>query len=132
MICKFSLTKEGNKVVSKNFKVREFKCKGTDDVLIDHVLLTYLQHIRNHFGYAVHITSAYRTPKHNTSVGGASNSQHLKGKACDFYVENVDTKVLYDFCDELIGTNGGVGFYPDKNVVHIDTRGTKARWTQKG
>ena len=132
MICKFSLKKEGNKKVSKNFHVREFKCKGTDDVLIDHELLTFLQEIRNHFEQPLHITSAYRTQKHNKAVGGTSTSQHLKGKACDFYIDNVSTEELYIYCDTLIGSNGGVGYYPDRHIVHIDTRGTKARWVTKG
>ena len=132
MICKFSLTKEGNKAVSKNFKVREFKCKGTDEVYIDHELLVFLQQIRNHYGKPLHITSAYRTAKHNKAVGGKNNSQHLKGKGCDFYIEGIDTLELYYYCDLLIGDNGGVGYYPDKHIVHIDTRGSRARWETKG
>lgn len=132
MICKFSLKKEGNHSASKNFKVREFKCKGTDDVLIDHELLTYLQTIRNHFGKPLVITSAYRTPSHNKTVGGTSTSQHLKGKACDFYISGVDEQEIYNYCDKLIGNNGGVGLYPNRNFIHIDTRGTKARWVTKG
>lgn len=132
MICKFSLKKEGNKAVSKNFKVREFKCKGTDDVFIDHEVLTFLQTIRNHYGKPVIITSAYRTESRNKAVGGAGNSQHLKGKAVDFYIKGVDEQELYLFCDKLIGDSGGVGYYPDGHYVHIDTRGTKARWETRG
>jgi uncharacterized protein YcbK (DUF882 family) len=29
------------------------------------------------------INSGYRTPKHNRAVGGAANSAHVRGRACD-------------------------------------------------
>ncbi len=46
-----------------------------------------LQCIREHFGKPVHITSGYRTAAHNAAVGGSKSSQHLLGRAADFYVE---------------------------------------------
>ena len=58
----YSLAKDGNKKLSANFAVKEFRCKdGTDPIFIDDVLVKLLQNIRNHFGKAVTITSAYRT-----------------------------------------------------------------------
>ena len=62
----YSLAKDGNKKLSANFAVKEFRCKdGTDPIFIDDVLVKLLQNIRNHFGKAVTITSAYRTAAHN-------------------------------------------------------------------
>lgn len=37
-------------------------------------------------GYPVHITSGYRCPELNTACGGASDSAHMSGMACDFIV----------------------------------------------
>ena len=72
----YSLAKDGNKKLSANFAVKEFRCKdGTDPIFIDDVLVKLLQNIRNHFGKAVTITSAYRTAAHNKAVKGATYSQ---------------------------------------------------------
>lgn len=47
-----------------------------------------LQPIRNKFGRALKITSGFRTEKLNRAVGGAKNSQHLKGEAADMVSDN--------------------------------------------
>lgn len=33
---------------------------------------------------AIHVNSGYRSPAVNAAVGGAANSAHLTGRACDF------------------------------------------------
>ena len=71
----YSLAKDGNKKLSANFAVKEFRCKdGTDPIFIDDVLVKLLQNIRNHFGKAVTITSAYRTAAHNKAKSEAKRS----------------------------------------------------------
>lgn len=83
----YSLVRDGEKQLTKDFRVREFRCKdGSDKILIDTDLVNLLQQIRDAFGRAVTINSAYRTPTHNKRVGGASNSQHVKGTAADIRV----------------------------------------------
>ena len=62
----YSRAKEGSKKLSENFKVSEFKCKdGSDKILVDEALVDVLQDIRDHFGKAVNINSAYRTESYN-------------------------------------------------------------------
>ena len=62
----YSYAKDGSKALSKNFHVREFKCKdGSDPIFIDDELVALLQKIRDHFGKAVNINSAFRTASHN-------------------------------------------------------------------
>ena len=66
----YSMAKDGGKKLSANFTVKEFRCKdGTDPIFIDNALVKLLQNIRDHFGKAVTITSAYRTAAHNKAVG---------------------------------------------------------------
>ena len=66
----YSKKKDGNKNLSKNFKVKEFACTdGSDPIFIDTDLVNVLQKIRTHFGKSVTITSAYRTPTKNKAVG---------------------------------------------------------------
>lgn len=123
----YSRSKDGNKKVSTNFRVREFACSdGSDPIFIDSALVDILQKIRAYFGRAVTITSAYRTPTHNKSVGGAIYSQHLYGKAADIRVEGISPKKVAAYAENLLSDKGGVGVYA--TFTHIDVRQTKSRW----
>ena len=123
----YSKTKDGNKKVSENFRVREFACSdGSDPIFIDSELVTVLQKIRTHFGASVTITSAYRTPPHNKSVGGTTYSQHLYGKAADIKVKGVTPKKVATYAETLLKNKGGIGTY--STFTHIDVRTTKSRW----
>ena len=75
----YSYAKDGSKALSKNFHVREIRCKDhSDPIFIDAELVALLQKIRDHFGKAVNINSAFRTASHNARQKKASNlSQHL-------------------------------------------------------
>ncbi len=79
---KFSKNTEGDKKLSPHFTVSEFACKdGSDTILIDTMLVYYLEKIRDHFGKSITINSAYRSPSYNAAVGGASESLHMNGMA---------------------------------------------------
>ena len=65
----YSYAKDGNRKLSANFAVKEFRCKdGSDPIFIDDELVTLLQKIRDHFGKSVTITSAY--PYRRPQQGG--------------------------------------------------------------
>lgn len=50
----YSYAKDGNRKLSANFAVKEFRCKdGSDPIFIDDELVTLLQKIRDHFGKSV-------------------------------------------------------------------------------
>jgi uncharacterized protein YcbK (DUF882 family) len=123
----YSKKKDGNKKLSTNFKVREFACSdGSDPIFIDSELVAVLQKIRSHFGQAVTITSAYRTPTHNKDVGGTTYSQHLYGRAADIKIKNVTPKKVYDYAESILKDKGGIGLY--STFTHIDVRSEKSRW----
>ena len=137
-IKQYSLKTDGAKQLSPAFRVREFRCRdGTDTILIDEGLVVLLQCIREHFGKPVTITSGYRTASHNTKVGGSRSSQHLLGRAADFYVEGVDVATVAAYAETLLPSRGGIGRYPKDAAhpkrrtgwVHIDTRADKSRWS---
>ena len=133
-IKQYSLTKDGNRRLAPDFKVRELRCRdGTDTVMVDEVLTVVLQCIREHFGKPVTITSGYRTAAHNAAVGGAKSSQHLLGRAADIQVASTSVEDAAAYAESLMPDWGGVGRYPVKagratGWVHVDTRADKARW----
>ena len=126
MIKAYSLKKDGDKKLSTNFRVREFACNdGTDPIFIDSDLVAVLQKIRTHFGKPVTITSAYRTPPHNSREGGTTYSQHLYGRAADIKISGVTPKKVADYAETLL-SEGGIGIY--NTFTHIDVRSVKSRW----
>lgn len=81
------------------------------------------------------ILSAYRTPAHNKSIGGAQNSQHMQGRALDIKPPiGFPLRILYNHVYELAGMTAirGIGMYP--TFVHIDIRPTERliAWNGKG
>ena len=122
----YSLERDGEKSLSKNFKVREFRCKdGSDPIFIDSELVEILQKVRDHSGSPVHINSAYR---------GAKFSQHQYGKAADIYIQGILITKLAEYVETLMPNKGGIGIYPikpgvrDCAFVHVDVRAAKSRW----
>ncbi|HHB82035.1 MAG TPA: DUF882 domain-containing protein [Devosia sp.] len=67
------------------------------------------------------MTSGYRTPWHNASVGGASSSKHMSCDAADFFIPGVPRSELVAFAKTLSQV-GGLGCYRGRNYIHIDTR----------
>ena len=80
----------------------------------------------------IHVVSAYRSPATNSmlrkrSKGVANKSQHMLGKAMDFYIPGVSLKKLRDA--GLRAQAGGVGYYPRSGspFVHMDV-GNVRHW----
>ncbi len=112
----------------------------------------------NELGFTVgtlHVMSGYRTPFYNHAIGDVLYSMHQWGSAADIYVDPLkadrmedlnrdgrvdmqDSKFLYDRIEQLLEEpanrrfQGGMGFYPATKAhppfVHVDVRGTAARW----
>lgn len=79
----------------------------------------------------IHVVSAYRSPATNnmlrrTRGGQAKKSQHMTGKAMDFYIPGVKTSKLRSVAMKLQG--GGVGYYPKSGspFVHLDVASVRA------
>lgn len=115
-------------MLSKHFKRSEFKCRcgKCRSIAVDYELVIVLEDIRRHFNSPIRITSAYRCDEHNREVGGAFNSMHLTGKACDIVVKNVEPSVVQRYLINTYKDSYGIGCY-DK-FTHIDVRDNKARW----
>jgi uncharacterized protein YcbK (DUF882 family) len=118
--------------LSEHFKAGEFM--PHDDsyryVRVSPELVRRLEKIRSALGgVAITIHSAYRPPDYNRQVGGVSNSAHLDGLAADISAEGIATADLHQVCEQIIGDDGGVGYYPGQQFCHIDVRGSRSRWS---
>ena len=78
----------------------------------------------------ISVVCGYRSPQTNAmlrhrSSGVARFSQHMLGKAMDFYIQGVPLAELRSFGLRL--QRGGVGFYPESGspFVHMDTGGIR-------
>lgn len=108
---------EGGKA-SPHFKFSEFASKGNHWIKVNRHLIRGLELIRGRYG-PVSIVSGYRDPVHNQKVGGAKNSQHLYGNACDI----PRTLRLTAPAVKNIGSFSGIGIRKaDGIVVHVDVR----------
>lgn len=131
MIRTYSKARDGSKKLSANFTVAEFYCHdGSDVIVVDDALVALIQKIRDHFGRAVNITSAYRTAAWNKKQGGAQNSYHSRGMAADIQIAGVSPIAIALYA-QSIGAGGiGLYLYSGGMFVHVDNRSSKTRWVQ--
>lgn len=119
-VVEYSLSADGEKRISENFKVKEFRCKdGSDKILIDiEFVRNKLQAIRDYFGAAVTINSAYRTESYNVQIGGAKASYHMKGQAFDIVVQGHTPLEVAQYAQTL-DINGIIQY---NGFIHVDSR----------
>lgn len=108
----------------KNFDYREFACKcggkycNGYPVAFSYDLASNLQKVREHFKKALIITSPIRCKQHNKNSGGVSDSKHLKGWACDFYISGVSASELMKYVKTLPYFR--YTYKVSGNVIHYD------------
>jgi zinc D-Ala-D-Ala carboxypeptidase len=85
--------------------------------------------IEGRLGRKVVVSSGYRDPNHNSSVGGADNSYHMKCMAADIFIPGVSKRSLIAvaYREKLVG---GLGCYPGRTFIHIDVRDRPRGWTK--
>lgn len=106
--------------LSEHFDLSEFTFSSTairkgidntpDEKVIENLkalCIHVLEPIRAKLGKPIRITSGYRSKALNKAIGGSKTSQHIEGKAVDFYVEGATIEDLFQFClkfeyDQLI------------------------------
>lgn len=109
-------------MLSKNFSEEEMSCRCCQTLPeqgISTTLLEGLEQLRERIGKPIHISCAYRCPKHNAEVGGVPNSQHVDGTAADIYVDGMGVYELANICKEIFD---GIGEYYQQEFVHVDMR----------
>lgn len=94
---------------------------------IDPNLFVKLNQLQQRLGFRnaeIQVLSGYRSAKTNAAMrrihkGVASNSYHIRGQAVDFRISGVPLNKVRVAAESL--SNGGVGYYPRSNFVHVDT-----------
>ncbi len=88
---------------------------------IDGLVTNVLDNLRDGWGRPIIVTSGYRCKELNAAVGGARNSQHLKGQAADIMSDDFDgfRRFVRRWCkdnefDQCIFEHGG-----DREWIHI-------------
>jgi GH24 family phage-related lysozyme (muramidase) len=109
-------------------EVRRFDHQHQVDTAAE--LAAFLERCRTQFGgKPVVITSGYRPPAVNRSVGGASGSEHLYDApgvgAVDFYIQGASVQAVQDWCDKTWPHSLGYG--APKGFVHLGIRKGRPR-----
>lgn len=107
--------------ISANFVLGEIsvRSKGKYQVVQPHAIAK-LQQLRNTVGHALTITSGFRSPDYNASVGGATMSRHMYGDAFDIMPGATGRDALMQMCRDLGA--GYVAKYANSGHVHCDWR----------
>jgi len=116
--------------LAPHFALREFDCHCADPkcnrTYVSQELVSGLWEIRNIMG-PVKILSGFRCKTHNAEVGGKADSKHLLGIAADISGVGLAPEKIKRAAQRItVFSIGGIGVYPWG--VHLDVRGTSARW----
>lgn len=101
---------EDNKMLSEHFSLEEMTRSGVairmridnnpDEGQVENMrqlCCNVLEPVRRRFG-VTRITSGFRSQALNAAVGGAPDSQHLRGEAADLHISNMEVgRKVFDF-----------------------------------
>ena len=112
----------------KYFDLSEFDSPDESDSgdNMDVYFIRKLDEAREIAGIPFKVNSGYRTPFHNTMVGGVKDSSHIKIPCCAADIETKDSKTRFLIISSAIkaGINRiGIG----KNFIHLDSDITKSQ-----
>lgn len=89
-----------------------------------------LDELRYTIGAPIILTSVYRSPAYNRTLGGKTKSMHIQFNAVDFVVRDRSTPTDWAAILKMMRAEGrfrgGIGVY--SSYVHLDTRGRNADW----
>jgi uncharacterized protein YcbK (DUF882 family) len=104
--------------IAEHFNLIEFQCPCCHKVLLNPLLVSRLEILRQKISKPIIINSGFRCQKHNEEVGGVANSKHRLGQAADVRVIESEQS---EFCETALKT----GFikaiaYRERGFVHLE------------
>lgn len=115
-----------------NFSKSEFICKHCGSYkVMDDSLLDGLQLISDETQRKVTVNSGYRCKFHPIEAKKGEPGEHEKGRAADIDIESLTPKQMLNVVLKIPQfKNGGIGIYPGKRLIHVDTKpGGPRRWS---
>lgn len=106
------------------FSPNEIACKGTGQIRINNDALAALDTLRTHLGRSINLSSAYRSPYHNSKIGGAPRSSHLEGHAFDVRLQGHDKETIRQVAEQVGFKGFGMRY---QTFIHIDM-GRRRSW----
>jgi hypothetical protein len=123
--------------LSEHFSHKDFichcpECKG-GEYKIHLGLVGALEMIAEHFQKPVKVVMGYWCEAFNEKLKKERLSFHVKGKAAHIAIEGVPLNELFRFAETITELHG-LGFYPQENFIHVDTRPVERKdaWIKEG
>ena len=110
--------------LSENFNHNDFicrcpECRGAYRIHLG--LVGILEEIAIHFKKRPRIISGFYCEAYLEKLKREKKSYHAMGKAANIVIDGVTAAEVFKFAETLEGVNG-LGYYPEENMVHVDTR----------
>lgn len=102
---------------------------GSGRAQMDTAFIRKLDNIRDRVGLPLFITSGYRTSAHNSTVGGAADSAHLRGLAADIAAP---TDAMRRSIAKAAIAEGITRIGWGRTFIHLDADTTKRQQTTWG
>lgn len=88
------------------------------------IISKIIQPLEQHFKKTLNISSFYRSPFLNKQIGGATNSQHLKGQAIDFTIGGISNHEIFNYIKAYLPYDQLI---LESSWIHISLKNTNNR-----
>lgn len=112
--------------LSEHYNKQDFVCKCPEckgqEYRIHLGLVGALEFIGAFFKKTPQVLSAFWCSAYHEKVSEGRKSAHTQGKAVHIRIDGVHLNELFRYIEENMPEINGIGYYPEENVLHIDTR----------
>lgn len=110
-----------------NFSHQEMACRETGECRYDLKFLVALQALRSQCGFALSVSSGYRSPQHSAERDKAQPGAHTYGCAVDLKVSGDKAYIVLREALKMGFTGIGIAQRGDhaKRFIHLDRMSTK-------
>jgi len=111
----------------KNFTEKELACNHCGENKCQDKMVSLLQKLRDDVNFPIKISSGYRCPAWNKSVGGHPNSSHMEGLAIDILCSGQKALTIVEAGIRLGFTGVGISQKKGQRFVHLDVKPTTSK-----